>query len=126
MNYKTIFFTVTLSAFSLFTFQLYGQDQPAVMSTNEHARMDSLQKVDKKVQQEQKAKDERTIDNAKAKSNDTKAKAKEAKRVENDANDASNQSKKALKTEKKAQKARKDADEQAKKASDARDKSNNN
>lgn len=122
MNLKTIILTLTLGALSLCTYNIYGQDH----TRTEHNSMDSIQKANKKMQEQQKAKDERTMENAKDASKETKARAKEARRVEQDASDASSESKKALKTEKKAQKARKNADEQAKKAVEAREKSDNN
>lgn len=117
---------MVLSMASLFTYELYGQEQPSEMSKSEQNRMDSLKKVDAKIQQQQNAADEKTINDAKEASKETKANAKEAKRIEQDANNASNESRKALKSEKKAQKARKNADKQATKAEDARQKSNNN
>ncbi|HEX2934825.1 MAG TPA: hypothetical protein VHO72_05690 [Bacteroidales bacterium] len=126
MKFKTIILTLTFGAMLLFTFDLYGQEEPAAMSKSEHARMDSLLKTDKQIQQQQQAEDKKTIDDAKEASKDAKVKADEAKRIEQDASNASNESKKALRTEKKAQKARRNADKQAQKAEDARQKSNNN
>jgi hypothetical protein len=125
MKYKTTILTLTLSALSLFAYNLYGQERTE-MSKLERDRMDSLQKVDLKVQEQQKAEDKVAIDNAKNASIETKAKAKEAQRVEREASAASNESRKALKMEKNAQKARKNADQQSQKASEARDKSDKN
>jgi hypothetical protein len=125
MKYKTTILTLTLSTLSLFAYYLYGQDRTE-MSKLERDRMDSLQKVDLKVQEQQIAEDKNAIDNAKNASIQTKAKAKEAQRVERDASAASSESKKALKMELNAQKARKNADQQSQKASDARDKSDKN
>jgi hypothetical protein len=125
MKLKTISLTLILSALSLFSYELYGQERTE-MSKQERDRLDSLQKVDIQVQEQQKADDKNAMDDAKSATIQTKAKAKEAQRVERDANAASVESKKALKMEKNAQKARKNADQQSQKASEARDKSDKN
>ena len=125
MKLKTILLIFTISALSLFTHELYGQDN-VQMRNNDPSRMDSLNNVNKKIQDKQIAVDKETLNNAKEESRKTKTKAKEARRIERDANNASSESRKAVKTEKKAQRARKNADSQSKKALNARDKSDNN
>jgi hypothetical protein len=126
MKFKTIIVTLTLSTFSLWSLELYGQEKAEVTNA-EQARMDNLRKLH--LEEQTQTQDEmdskrmtKVVNDRKA----TKAKAKEAKRVGKDADDAARESKGALKAEKKAQKARKQADKQAKKAAKARKTSNDN
>ena len=124
MKLRSSILTITLSAMSLCTFQLYGQT--GEVSKSEQHRADSLANQKKEMAQEQKAIDEVKMDNVKDASKETKKIAKEAQRVEREASAASRESKNALKAEKKAQKSRKAADKQAQKAEDARVKSDKN
>lgn len=94
-----------LGASSLFTYELYAQDNNRA-AKREQNRKNSLQRVDQKLQDQQRLDDKNTMDDAKNASFQSKAKAKEAQRIEKDANNASIQSKRALKMEKNAQKAR--------------------
>lgn len=122
MKFKTIILTLTLSALSLSTLELYGQKK-AESSKAGLDRMDSLEKLRIK---EQETTDKDKMNKVVNERKSTKAKAKEAKRVGKEANVAAKESKNALKAEKKAQKARKQADSQAKKAAKARHTSNRN
>lgn len=118
-------FAAGLMATNFSTFQVYGQESPE-MGNRDKERMDSLQKNDMQVKEQQRLDDKDAMDNAKDASVESKAKAKEAQRVERDATDASRESKKALRMEKNAQKKRRNADRQTRKASDARVKSDSN
>jgi hypothetical protein len=120
----TIILTFTLSALSLFTSEVYGQ-QRYELRTTEHEGMDSLQDAREQVKV-QKEKDEDRMAIVKNERRETKAIAKEAQRVNREANDAARESNNALRAEKKAQAARKHADRQAQRAARARDKSDEN
>jgi hypothetical protein len=114
-----------LMATNFSTFQVYGQEIPEV-SNRDKERIDSLQKIDLQVKEQQRVDNKDAMDEAKDASVESKAKAKEAQRIEREATEASRESKKALKMEKNAQKSRRKADQQTQKASDARVKSDSN
>jgi hypothetical protein len=126
MKFTTAILISTLGATSFFAIESFAQERP-LMTRAEHQRMDSLETViTKEQQQTQKGQDDANLRDMKQSRNETKAKAKEAQRVEMEASDAARESKSAYKTERKAQKARKQADRQAQRAAAARNKSNKN
>lgn len=125
MKYKNTILTITLGALSIFSYEVYAQEQGS-MSKREIAHMDSVEAESKKVIQAQKTKDENTMADFRRDKKQTKAKAKDAQRIERDANAAARESRVALRAERRAQQSRKDANKQAEKAEKARDKSDKN
>ncbi len=125
MKNKNVVWTVAFSVLSLFSAELYGQEQNEVGKT-QIGHADSLDAASQKEIQTRKAKDESTIADYRYDRNRTKAKAKEAQRVQSEANTAARESRYALRAERRAQKARRDADRQAEKASNARVRSDRN
>jgi hypothetical protein len=126
MKYNKIILTSLVALALGFSHEAIGQDQPTPPSMDEKQRADSLERVSMATLQDQKAKDESKMADARLNKKQTKARAKAAQRVERDATDAAKQSKYAVKAEKRAQRSRKKADRQEQKAATAREKSDNN
>jgi hypothetical protein len=125
MKFRNIFSHLIIGSFFLLPFAAIAQDRDA-MSSNEIARMDSLESVKMKADQDERINDEDRLEAAKLDRKQTKARSKDAKRVEREARNAARESKAEVRAEKKAQKSRKDAKKQAQRAEDARNKSNEN
>ena len=115
MKTKFLILTLCLSAMSLFTVELFSQEDKKL-------NKDSL---DTQVQM-QKEQDSDRMATLKNEKKESKEDAKETKRVNKEANTAARESSSALKAEKKAQRSRKMADDQAVKAEKARSKSDSN
>jgi hypothetical protein len=125
MKYNAMMLTIAMGVGSVFTGNLYAQEQ-VDFAKSEQYRMDSLETISRREKVAQQEQDQVRMADARSEKKQTKAKAKEAKRIERDASDAARESRYALKTERKAQKSRKQADKQSQKASKARIKSESN
>lgn len=127
MKMNSFFLTVTLSALTLLSGELFGQ-QHYEMSSAEHQIADSVQtaRKEQQVKHEQIQEDANRLTDAKTAQKETRAKAKETRRIDREASRAAREANLALRGEKKAQKARRDADKQSRKADKAKNISEKN
>lgn len=127
MSITRSFFTIALSALTLLSGELLGQEY-SQMNKSERQIVDSTLTAnhEQQVKEEDARMDANRLSDAKTAQKETKANAREARRVDRDASRAAREANLALRGEKKAQKARRDADKQSKKADKAKNISDKN